>query len=66
MKAGELTLSDGSSYQVAELPNDAAEGVEIRFSPRAVTWVKFTVTSSRPGTENLGLAEIVVMRANAR
>ena len=60
--AGELTLSDGTTYKVGELANDASEGVEVRFPPRQVSWMKFTITSSRPGTENTGLSEIVVMR----
>ncbi|HSB97400.1 MAG TPA: PIG-L family deacetylase, partial [Spongiibacteraceae bacterium] len=56
---GTLTFSDGTSVPVAAL-NNGGEGLEVRFSPRAVTSVKFTVTSASAVSENVGLSEIQV------
>jgi hypothetical protein len=61
--SGTLTLSDGSTYPVGALNNDAAEAAEVSFPPRAITWLKFTIEASRPDTQNTGLAEVVVMQA---
>jgi hypothetical protein len=61
--SGTLTLSDGSTYQVGELSNEATEAAEVSFPARAITWLKFTVSSSSPGTQNTGLAEVVVLKA---
>lgn len=54
---GTLTFSDGSSVTVGALNNNGA-GVSVPFSARSVTWVRFTVTSVRSGTSNVGLAEL--------
>lgn len=59
---GTLTFSDGSSVAVGALP---ARGnvLPVTFSPREVTWVRFSVTQAE-GTA-AGLAEIEVMGAPA-
>ncbi|MGB2861716.1 MAG: discoidin domain-containing protein, partial [Sedimentisphaerales bacterium] len=61
--AGTLTFSDGSSINVGELPDDASAAKEITFPPKEVTWLKFVVTSVKPETQNIGLAEIAVFTA---
>ena len=53
---GTLTFSNGTSVAVSSLTNNGA-AVSIPFSPRSVTWVRFTVTSVRGSTSNVGLAE---------
>jgi hypothetical protein len=61
--AGEIEFSDGSKVAVGELVNNAAKGTLIKFSPKTITWLKFTVTKVSNETQNTGLAEIVVLRA---
>ncbi len=61
--SGILQFSDGSQITVGELPNNG-DGLRIRFTPKRVRWVRFTVTGTRAGTQNTGLAEIVVFRAS--
>ena len=61
--AGTLIFSDGSSIYVGELPDDASAAKEITFGPKEVTWLKFVVTSVKPETQNIGLAEIAVFTA---
>jgi len=61
--SGVLTFSDGSTVDVAALPNDAKTGLEVKFPAKTVTWVTFKVTGVKAGTENAGLAEIAVYRA---
>lgn len=56
---GMLTFSDGSSVPVGALNNDG-QGLEVHFSPRTVTSVKFTVTSASSASLNVGLSEIQV------
>jgi len=56
---GTLTFSNGSSVAVGALPSDGT-GRTVTFSPRNVTWVKFTVTSVAAGSANIGLAEMQV------
>ncbi len=58
-----LVFSDGSTISVGELPNDAKTGIEVKFSPRKVTWMAVIVTGVSPSTENVGLAEIAAFRA---
>jgi len=58
--AGTLIFSDGSKINVGELPDDASAAKEITFEPKEVTWLKFVVTSVKPETQNIGLAEIAV------
>ena len=61
--AGTLTFSDGSTINVGKLPDDASSAKEITFPPKEVTWLKFLVTSVKPETQNIGLAEIAVFAA---
>ena len=61
--AGKLVFSDGTTINVGELPDDASAAKEITFPPKQVTWLKFIVTSVKPETQNIGLAEIAVFAA---
>ena len=61
--AGTLTFSDGSSVSVGALPNDGRTPAEVRFPAKTVTWVKFTISSVKDGTQNAGLSEIGVFKA---
>lgn len=54
---GLLSFSDGTSLPVGALPNDGA-GLAVDFSARAVTWLRYTVTSVSSSTISSGLAEI--------
>jgi len=60
--AGTLTFSDGSTLDVGALPDDGT-ALDLRFAPKSITSVIFTVTGVKQGTENAGLAEIGVFRA---
>lgn len=63
VRGGKLEFSDGSSITMQKpLPDTAEQGVEITFTPRAVTWVKFTVTAVKPNSPNIGLAEFAVYK----
>ncbi|MBC7350993.1 MAG: hypothetical protein H5U08_01435 [Thermogutta sp.] len=57
---GRLIFSDGTTIETPELPDDATRGVEIAFPPREVKWLAFFVTATKPGTQNVGLAELAV------
>ncbi len=61
--AGEIEFSDGSKVAVGELVNNATKGTLVKFAPKIITWLKFTVTKVSNETQNTGLAEIVVLRA---
>ena len=61
--AGTLIFSDGGKINVGELPDDASAAKEITFGPKEVIWLKFVVTSVKPETQNIGLAEIAVFTA---
>lgn len=58
--AGRLDFSDGTSVLVGALHNDG-NGVTVAFSSRQVTWIRFTVTQTAPGTSNVGLSEVQVL-----
>ncbi|MHC4556929.1 MAG: DUF7402 domain-containing protein [Planctomycetota bacterium] len=58
--AGMLIFSDGSKIIVGQLPNDASAAKEITFPLKEVTWLEFVVSSVKPQTQNIGLAEIAV------
>jgi hypothetical protein len=60
VQAGLLVFSDGTTLPVGELADDGKTGTEISFAPKTVTWVAFFVTKVKPGTLNIGLAEMVV------
>lgn len=62
---GTLTFSDGTSQAVGALTNTGltagmAAGVTVTFTPRTVTWVKFTMNKVSTTTHNIGLAEMEV------
>ncbi|MBN1342769.1 MAG: hypothetical protein JXQ73_08830, partial [Phycisphaerae bacterium] len=60
---GRLELSDGTRIALEmPLPDDATSPLEIRFSPRSITWLKFTTTAAKEGSPNIGLAEIAVFK----
>jgi len=63
--AGKLTFDDGSSVDVGALPNDASAGLEVKFAPKTVTSMTFTVEKSAEKTVSTGLSEIAVYRAVA-
>ncbi len=62
--SGTLTFSDGSSVTVGALTNSGTATV-VTFSPRNVSWVKFTVTGVSTTTYNVGLAEFEAWGAPA-
>ena len=55
--AGQLSFSDGSSVAVGALPNNG-QALNVSFAKRAVTSVRFTVTSAGAATYASGLAEL--------
>jgi len=63
VKAGMLIFSDGTTIKTGELPDDARQGLEVKFPARKVKWVIFAVTETKPGTMNIGLSEIAAFRA---
>ncbi len=58
--SGMLVFSDGSTYSVGELPNDAKSCKQIVFEEKEITWLAFMVTSVSETTQNAGLAEFAV------
>lgn len=59
--AGILEFSDGSIIKLEKpLPDAAADGLEISFPPKSVTWVRLMVTGVRDGTHNVGVSEFAV------
>lgn len=61
--SGTVTFSDGSTLAVGKLPDDASEGLDLRFPPKTITGLTFKVLGVKPSTQNAGLAEIAVFRA---
>ena len=60
--AGTLAFDDGTKLKIEALPNNAKTPLKVTFPPKALHWVKFTVTEVSPKTENIGLSEIAVAR----
>jgi len=58
--SGLLVFSDGTSLNVAELPDDISGGREICFPVKTVKWLMFVATKVSPNTLNVGLSEIAV------
>jgi hypothetical protein len=58
--AGTLTFSDGTSMPVPELPPSGEMGAEVKFEPKRISWLRFTVDQVSESCSNAGLAEIVV------
>ena len=63
--AGKIDFSDGSSVTFPALENAATRGTEVRFDPKTITWLKIRVTEVSAKTENIGLSEVVVVKAQA-
>lgn len=63
--SGLLVFSDGSTIATGPLPDDARQGLEVRFPARRVSWLAFMVHEVKAGSPNIGLAEIAVFRAHA-
>ncbi len=59
--SGTLTLSDGTTYPVGALPNDASTGGAVGVPNLQTTSILFTVGSVSSTTQNIGLSEIVVL-----
>jgi alpha-glucosidase (family GH31 glycosyl hydrolase) len=58
--AGTLEFSDGSTISVGALPNDGRTPCGTAFAKKSVTWLRFKITRVENGSQNIGLAEIVV------
>ena len=61
--SGMLIFSDGSTIRTGALPDNAKKGLEVSFEPKTVKWLIFAVNGTKPGTPNIGLAEIAVFSA---
>ena len=64
--AGTIEFSDGSKVEVGALPDDARQGIELRFPAKKINALTFTVTGTKPGCQNIGLSEIGVFEAGAK
>ena len=60
MTGGLLVFSDGTTIRVGALPDDARQGLEIRFPPKRVKWLLLAIDAVKPGTTNVGLSEMAV------
>jgi LmbE family N-acetylglucosaminyl deacetylase len=60
--AGLLRFSDGSLIRVGPLPDDGTP-LTVRFTPKTVTGLRFTITAVSRTTLNAGLAEIRAVTA---
>ena len=58
LSGGTLTLSDGSTYSVLEIPNNGSPKA-VHFPSRKVKWLKFQATDG--AGKDIGLSEIQVM-----
>lgn len=58
--AGRLILSDGTVFDVLELPGDGTTPFELRFTPRKIRWLTLMVTKVSELTRLVGLSEIAV------
>lgn len=61
---GTLTFSSGAAVSVGALPNGwtlaSPSGLEVTFTERTVTWMRFTVDTALAGSTSSGLAELQV------
>ena len=62
---GMLVFSDGSTIITGALPDDAKQGLEVRFPPKRIDWLAFIVTSVKPASPNIGLSEIAVFETSS-
>lgn len=60
VRSGWLVFSDGSTLQTGELPDNASQGLELRFPAKRVKWIVFIADEVKPTTQNIGLSEIGV------
>ncbi len=58
VRAGTLTLSDGTTLEIGPLPEDGSPLVIQFDAPRTISWIRFTVDET--ATRIAGLAELVV------
>jgi hypothetical protein len=63
--AGKLTFSDGSVLMAGSLEDSALYPASLKFLPKTVTWVRFTVTDHKTSTSNVGLSEFAVYNTKA-
>jgi hypothetical protein len=61
VRAGTLEFSNGTRIPVGALDNGGT-GTRIAFTPRTVTWLRFTVTRIKGTKPSVGLAEVEVYR----
>jgi len=64
IRAGMLVFSDGTTLKVSALPDDAKQGLEVRFRPKQITWLAFIITDLKRTTANIGLSELAVFLAD--
>lgn len=63
IRSGLLVFSDGTSLRTGELPDEAKQGLQIKFAPKRITWLVFVVNEVKPGSPNIGLSEMAVFRS---
>ncbi|HRY50393.1 MAG TPA: hypothetical protein P5186_20260 [Candidatus Paceibacterota bacterium] len=63
IRSGLLVFSDGTSLRTGELPDEAKQGLQIKFPPKRIPWLVFVVNEVKPGFPNIGLSEIAVFRS---
>jgi hypothetical protein len=64
--AGTLVFSDGTTLKTGELPDDGANGLEVKFAPKKINWLIFVVEKTKGTAQNIGLSEIAVFGHDAR
>ncbi len=60
IEEGLLTFSDGTSIKTGKLPDDARKGLEVKFPPKNVRWIMFSIKKVGEKVENIGLSEMAV------
>jgi hypothetical protein len=60
-----ILFDDGTTMKAGALPDDAKQGLELRFAPKKVRWLVVLVDTVKPSTQNIGLAEIAVFESKA-
>jgi hypothetical protein len=58
-----ILFDDGTTMKAGALPDDAKQGLELRFAPKKVRWLVVLVDTVKPSTQNIGLAEIAVFES---
>lgn len=61
-----LIFSDGTTIETPELLDNARQGGETVFPPGEAKWLAFLVTATKPGTQNVGLAELAVFSSEKK